>query len=336
MKFDCFERALRKVFGHYGAFIARSPRCVLLLILIPLLVAGGLGVGFMSITFEKDIEVLYVPKNAQSLDDRKVIEDLYSEFGGDDLLHYQRTRLGLYGQVLIQRIQGCNVLKESTLQDAIDLHHIITNIRIEQNGTSYSYKDLCLTWNGDCYANGILEIIEYNATNLSKVTLTYPYFYGDDGQVTFLGTELGGVSLEGDSNTISEAEIIQLTYNLRYDTVEEEERGVLWETEFLETVKDFTPQNSVVYRRISHTLEQEVDESSKAVITLFSITFTLLISFSIFSCVMRDWVRSKPWLASLGVISAGLAVLSAFGLMCFIGVPYINQNGSIPFLILGE
>ena len=336
MNFGCFERALRNAFGRYGEFIAKSPKCVFLLIVIPLLIAGGLGAGFIFITFEKDIEVLYVPQNAQSLDDRKVIEDLYSEFGDDDLLNYQRTRLGLYGQVLIQPIKGCSVLKESILQDALDLHHAIINISVEQNDTSYSYKDLCLAWNGDCYTNGILEILEYNATNVNKVTLTYPYYFGDHGERTFLGTELGGVFFEADGNTISDAEIIQLTYNLRYDTVEEDELGVLWETEFLETVKDFMPQDSVVYRRISHTLEQEVDESSTAVITLFSITFTILITFSICSCIMLDWVRSKPWLASLGVVSAGLAVLSAFGLMCFIGVPYISQNGSIPFLILGE
>ena len=49
-----------------------------------------------------------------------------------------------------------------------------------------------------------------------------------------------------------------------------------------------------------------------------------------------DWVLSKPWLGSLGVVSAGLAVVSSFGLMLHIGVPFIDITASIPFLVLGK
>ena len=58
--------------------------------------------------------------------------------------------------------------------------------------------------------------------------------------------------------------------------------------------------------------------------------------FSICSCMMRDWVLSKPWLALLGVISAGLSLLSVFGLLSAVGVKSVPQVGLVPFLILGE
>ncbi|NXN31905.1 PTHD3 protein, partial [Nycticryphes semicollaris] len=49
-----------------------------------------------------------------------------------------------------------------------------------------------------------------------------------------------------------------------------------------------------------------------------------------FSCI-----RNNVWLACCGVVSAGLAVLSSFGLLLFCGVPFVITVLSAPFLILG-
>ncbi|NWS90176.1 PTHD3 protein, partial [Toxostoma redivivum] len=46
-------------------------------------------------------------------------------------------------------------------------------------------------------------------------------------------------------------------------------------------------------------------------------------------------IRNNVWLASCGVLSSGLAVLSSFGLMLFCGVPFVVTVANAPFLILG-
>ncbi|NWZ07738.1 PTHD3 protein, partial [Agelaius phoeniceus] len=46
-------------------------------------------------------------------------------------------------------------------------------------------------------------------------------------------------------------------------------------------------------------------------------------------------IRNNIWLATCGVISSGLAVLSSFGLMLFCGVPFVVTVANAPFLILG-
>ncbi|NXL47603.1 PTHD3 protein, partial [Podilymbus podiceps] len=46
-------------------------------------------------------------------------------------------------------------------------------------------------------------------------------------------------------------------------------------------------------------------------------------------------IRNNVWLACCGVVSAGLAVLSSFGLMLFCGVPFVVTVANAPFLILG-
>lgn len=53
-------------------------------------------------------------------------------------------------------------------------------------------------------------------------------------------------------------------------------------------------------------------------------------------CFRLDCVRSKVWVALVGVLSAGLAVLASFGLLLFCGMPFSMTVASAPFLILGE
>uniref|UniRef100_A0A8C2S031 Patched domain-containing protein 3 n=1 Tax=Capra hircus TaxID=9925 RepID=A0A8C2S031_CAPHI len=48
-----------------------------------------------------------------------------------------------------------------------------------------------------------------------------------------------------------------------------------------------------------------------------------------------DCVRNKMWVAVFGVVSAGLAVVSSFGLMLYVGVPFVLIVANSPFLILG-
>ncbi|XP_032706719.1 patched domain-containing protein 3-like [Lontra canadensis] len=50
---------------------------------------------------------------------------------------------------------------------------------------------------------------------------------------------------------------------------------------------------------------------------------------------MWDCVRNKMWTAAFGVISAALAVVSGFGLMLYMGVPFVIIVANSPFLILG-
>ncbi|KFU96662.1 Patched domain-containing protein 3, partial [Chaetura pelagica] len=81
--------------------------------------------------------------------------------------------------------------------------------------------------------------------------------------------------------------------------------------------------------------QQEFEGNTKRVIPLFSITYFLTITFSIVSCLRLNCIRNNVWLACCGVLSAGLAVLSSFGLLLFCGVPFVVTVANAPFLILG-
>ncbi|XP_072366328.1 patched domain-containing protein 3-like [Scyliorhinus torazame] len=81
--------------------------------------------------------------------------------------------------------------------------------------------------------------------------------------------------------------------------------------------------------------QEEFEGNSKRIIPLFSITYFLSIFFSITSCMRFDCVRNKVWVASLGVVSGGLAVLSGFGLLLFCRMKFAINTANAPFLILG-
>lgn len=75
----------------------------------------------------------------------------------------------------------------------------------------------------------------------------------------------------------------------------------------------------------------------------FVLAFTILVLFSVACNILLidgtfyiDWVLSKPILAVLGVVNAGMGILTAMGFLNLIGCPYTDIVGVMPFLVVGE
>lgn len=116
--------------------------------------------------------------------------------------------------------------------------------------------------------------------------------------------------------------------------------GAAWEEAFLNAVGN--AEDTGIFKHIStsrfasRTLELELEANTKTIVPYFASTFAIMAVFSIGTCMMTDWVRSKPWLGLLGNISAGLATISAFGLCMYLGIDFIGINLAAPFLMIGE
>ncbi|XP_062377868.1 patched domain-containing protein 3-like [Sardina pilchardus] len=81
--------------------------------------------------------------------------------------------------------------------------------------------------------------------------------------------------------------------------------------------------------------EEELDKISEKHILFFMGTYFVAIIVFIMFSLRLDCVRNKVWVATFGVLSAGLAVLSSFGLLLFCGMPFVMTVATAPFLILG-
>lgn len=113
-------------------------------------------------------------------------------------------------------------------------------------------------------------------------------------------------------------------------------RGAIWEDAYLETVGAQSFNYIKVARFSSLTLERELEENTNSVLPYFSLNMGVMVAFCIFTCMMTDWVKSKPILGLLGIISAILATLASFGFVIYLGVPFTGINLAAPFLMLGN
>lgn len=95
-------------------------------------------------------------------------------------------------------------------------------------------------------------------------------------------------------------------------------------------------QHISVARFASRTLDIELERNTKSIVPFFSSTFAIMAIFSVLTCMMTDWVRSKPWLGLLGNVSAGMATMAAFGLAMYLDFEFIGINLAAPFLMIGQ
>lgn len=113
-------------------------------------------------------------------------------------------------------------------------------------------------------------------------------------------------------------------------------RGQAWERAFLDLVGSVPFDHIKVARFSSLTLEIELENNTNSVMPYFSINIAIMVIFCVVTCMMSDWVRSKPYLGLIGVVSALLGSITAFGLVMLTGVPFIGINLAAPFLMLGK
>ena len=203
---DCIEKPLRNFFASWGRIVARHPWPVFI---VPILVTMALSSGFLFITMETNQEVLYTPINGQAKTDRKIVEDLFKSVSWEAHTTPARlTHIGRFVQVIFTRNDDENVLV---------LSHKVKN----SMGVSFEYENLCILWHSSCLANYVLTSYEDNPDFLTEDNITYPYTFLPDGNVGFVGAELGGIEFwnedvfEPQFSPVKSAKSFRLLYYLK-------------------------------------------------------------------------------------------------------------------------
>ncbi|XP_067223018.1 patched domain-containing protein 3-like [Chanodichthys erythropterus] len=319
-KTDCIEKPLSLVFEKLGCVVGRHPYVFLLL---PLFVAA-LGAGFIFLHEREanDIEDQFTPINGPAKLERAIVVEHFPQ--SEEFSQLRLASEGTYASLIITGLQGENILNEAAFSNIIDLDRQVKNM-----STGNTFEKLCAKSKGRCMSNAILDIINYSATKIVSLDITYPMNNG-----TFLGTTIGGVKL--DNSKLISAKAVRLFYFLdEKKTVENSD----WIDGFLKLLSNYTEQKISSKVHVSYftsvSRQNEFETNSDSIIPLFSVTYFLAITISIMSCSRLDCVRTKVWVATFGVVSAGLAVLASFGLLQFCGMPFAITVASSPFLILG-
>ncbi|XP_071953550.1 patched domain-containing protein 3-like [Antedon mediterranea] len=328
MRTDCIEKALKRFFAFYGRFLARHP---ILFIAGSLVLAIGLGSGLRHVYVEDDAEFLYTPDNGPAKEEKRIIESIFGNHTGEGAPISRRTSEVATARIIVISKSSDGVLEKEPFEEILRLDNKVKDITIQDGDKYYTFDNICAKkWNSQsCESkSNVLTLYGFDANNLNTTRIGYPFAMRKDGAPYFIGNEISGVELKDEF--VLKATAMQLSYSIQG----EEDMTEDWLDAFIDEFEGMNTEFLDVYVYTTHSLDVALSRESKAVRNQFSIAFTLLMGFSVLSCLRLDCVLNKPTLAIAGVLSACLAILSGFGLIALCGVPVIDISSSAPYFII--
>ncbi|XP_034984647.2 patched domain-containing protein 3-like [Zootoca vivipara] len=343
---DCIERRLSRALQALGALVGAHP-WPFLLVPVALSAALGTGFGFLSSLEDNDIERQFTPLKGPAKSERRFVQ---AHFPTDDAQRFSAERLSTEGSfvafIAVAR-GGGSLLTREAFAELLALDKAVWELR-SPGGAALPFAQLCARGipGDNCSSpNPLLSAVRGDPAGIEALLpdLTFPlYIPPSFPNPVFLGHLLGGLDLapgDGPSRPVRAAKALRLFYYLQEDEASRRNGSELWLRTFLERIPGVVKSLNLATIQVAYftsiSRQEEFEKNTKEVVPLFSITYTLTITFSIMSCSRLDCVRTKVWVAAFGVLSAGLSVVSSFGLLLFCGVPFVVTVANSPFLILG-
>lgn len=233
------------------------------------------------------------------------------------------------------------MLRTKIWKEIGELDDLLHSIQISDDNKSYNYSHVCAQPrdDGQCFENQFLDLGEVmDQVENGSLRMSYPVMINPD---TFnshvLVSFLSGLQLSNDNLTLVSAEALGMVYFLNVETPEDMKLADLWEEAASHALLRAASQwNDIkVYHLSYYSIVSEQEKNTWQVLPYFTITLTLMCLFAILTAMSRDWVKAKPYVAMFGILAALLGSLAGFGFLCYIGVPLIGINLSVPFIMLG-
>ncbi|XP_054287352.1 patched domain-containing protein 3-like [Macrosteles quadrilineatus] len=333
----CVDNLLTRSFYKLGVQIGHTPGYFLI---IPVLLTLLCVTGYHQIHYQMDPEYLFSPQQGPGKTERAIVETYFKMNYTSRFNPTRITRPGRFGRVIVIPKHGSNMLSVEVWKELRVLDGIIKNATIVfgEEQRSYTYEDICARWVDHCFENDILNLDHIMEEVVNKtLNLTFPIMFNP---VTWdahtFPVYFGGTVVDDDGIIIS-VPSLQLAYFVNADTKTQDARGAVWEEAFLAAVGKAEDSGMFKYistaRFASRTLDIELEKNTQGVVPFFGSTFVIMAVFSVLTCMMVDWVRSKPLLGLLGNVSAAMGTIAGFGLAMYCGIDFIGINLVSPLLM---
>ncbi|KAB0795639.1 hypothetical protein PPYR_12478 [Photinus pyralis] len=338
MGLRCLDDFLNRSFYRLGLLVGHHPGYFLI---VPVLLFLLCLTGYQRIHYNIDPEYLFSPVNGPGKYERAVVEEHFKLNYTHRFNVARITRAGRFGRVIItSSTRNKNMLRAEVWKEMRTLDDLIQNMTVFYDEEYFTYKDICAKWGNQCFQNDILNLDQImEKVEAGTLRLTFPIMINP---VTWdahaFPVYFGGTEVSEDS-TILSVPSVQLAYFTNVDTKKFDAKGAAWEDGFLDKIEEIQDGGFFKHIRIarfaSRTLDHELEKNTRTVIPYFTSTFVIMALFSIVTCMMADWVRSKPWLGLLGNVSACMATVAAFGTCMYLDIDFIGINLAAPFLMIG-
>ncbi|KAL3071877.1 hypothetical protein niasHT_031068 [Heterodera trifolii] len=344
------EPFLRRFFHRYGQFVHKFRWPMLL---APPLISLCLSVGFLwfSELEMDDPAYVFTPRDARWKKELGTFSKLWP-LEENKFIPGKSFEMKRFVNVLCKAKDGGNILRPQILDEISLLNKFIAeNVTVPTVDRRFnlSYQDLCLSYDWVCGNNEHIEMFRQMTQVGRLIDLRYPKG-GNKDTPAYLGTALGDIALNGTDGTVMEAKVTQLFYFLKQDPPVVRQ----YSTDFEYAVERFllhafeSPLISISFAHYQ-SLQDGLDENARRFVPNFVISFTFLALFCI-CCSFTflpttdgtsprhafaiDWIRSKPYVACAGLFNTILSLISSFGFLLLLGIPYNVINTIIPFLII--
>ncbi|XP_021509884.1 patched domain-containing protein 3 [Meriones unguiculatus] len=336
---DCLEAPLSRCFLRLGGAVGMHPW---LFLLGPVLLTAALGTGLIFLPKGKEnLEEQYTPIGSPAKAERRFVQ---GHFSTNDTFRFSASRTSSeanFASILVVSLTD-SLLEQEVFAEVTRLDEAVQALTVDQeNGTQILYQDVCARYKVLCVPPNPLLYSWQLDKSLDLRDITFP-MYNLSSQLVYLAGFFGGNVLGqpvGRSRRLVASRAMRLLYYLKTEDPTDSERSEAWLTHFLDHFNDVKSSLAleeievVYFTSLSRQLEFEA--TSKTVIPLFHLAYILIILFAVVSCYRLDCVRNKMWVAVFGVFSVAMSVVSGFGLMLHIGVPFVIIVANSPFLILG-
>uniref|UniRef100_A0A9J2P7S9 SSD domain-containing protein n=1 Tax=Ascaris lumbricoides TaxID=6252 RepID=A0A9J2P7S9_ASCLU len=343
------EQPWASMLGRYCRFVARHPWPF---IVIPTAMTCFLSSGiFFNFKIVRSVHYLYAPVSAKWKFEEEVFHQNWAAtdeqfYPGKDILR----RKGLY--LILEANDYGDVLRRPYANEFIDfLDWLETEKFSIIDGLEYSYRNICLRFQNDCFTNAHARFLAdvYSRGDQMKLNVTYPKFYSQySTEPIDLSKTLGGVKVDSHQRLLS-ATTWMILYQLKQHSDLMLKLSSNFETAVSERIKSKRIPSTLfnVYYFHSDTFEQELAENNRRVAPSFALTFAILSIFSVL-CTFNfewistadgmtpvvDWVVSKPLMGIVGVAATVMAIASAAGLLLLLDVTFVDMATVMPFLSL--
>ncbi|XP_067128913.1 patched domain-containing protein 3-like [Centruroides vittatus] len=236
--------------------------------------------------------------------------------------------------IYVKKKFGDNLLKMQSLLEIKHLDEIIRNITTMVDGRMINYSMVCGVVNEKCFDNPIINVLPQMDDLLSgRRKLKFPV---EIDPVTYTSRlwvmNLGGVK-HNDEGDVTEAKVIRLIYAVDESNSSKTEWIREWRKAFLWNVNKLKFHSIEIYPCPFLATELDIKTLVDKITPLISVAIVVVTLFCVMTYMTNSWVRSKPWMGFAATVSAGLAVVSSFGLMGAFGIQNISYNITLPFLI---
>ncbi|VDD85209.1 unnamed protein product [Enterobius vermicularis] len=361
MRFDCAERRFSNLFARYIRYVVAYPWPF---IIPPFLLALALSTGLLrhGQAFIKDELDLYTPTDARARQEFQQLDTLFHINDSDPFYATRRYDIKRAGYIIVtSSIDGQDILNPLVMHAAMQLWSIIQSLTVEDhNDRRINYPSICVkfpmppefgkalhtflspnmsTPEEICVSNPLVETFKFILLS-DRSVLNHSIDEITLGQISdaisfdSLGMThlLGGVTLDNEKR-ISGAKAIMLPYALRHSSEVEDWLAEKWELKLADFLLEY---NSPVIRTSWWTYETLASESARdreQLIRMLLPCFIVVSLYTIACCCLASWVRSRPWLAIGGVISAAMAIVSGVGLLLLCGYNMTSVAYSMPFIV---